>query len=127
MDQNFKFMDESAASQLSMEIFSKLVDNPHIIYKTTYEWDLTPGLKSKEGFVYVYTDHSIVDGKEVPGIKLGNGKSYVIELPFLDDVYAKHLLDTEHHITQAEREFWNNKVRCYVDGTEDEVLIFTKN
>ena len=48
MDQNLNLLDQSSASQLSMEIFSKLVDNPHIIYKTTYEWDLTPGLKSKK-------------------------------------------------------------------------------
>ena len=119
-------LNDESASRMSMEIFSKLAGNPNVIYKTTYEWNMTPGLKSKKGFVYVYTDHQFLDGKEIPGIKLGNGTSYVIELPFLDDIYARHLLDDERHITQAERDFWNNKERCYGDGS-NETLIFTKH
>jgi hypothetical protein len=128
MDQNLNLLNDSAASQLSMEIFSKLEGNPHMIYHTTFEWDQMPTLKSKSGYVYVYTDHFTDDeGNEIPGIKIGNGKSYVIELPFLDEIYSKHLLDNERHITQAEREFWNNKVRCYVNNPNDETLVFTKN
>lgn len=110
-----------------MEIFSKLSNNPNIIYKTTYGWSLVPSLMSKKGYVYVYTDHQMDGDTEIPGVKLGDGKNYVVDLPFLDDIYAKHLNDNTIHITQAEREFWNNKVRCYVNNVEGETFVFTKD
>ena len=31
------------------------------------------------------------------------------------------------HITQEEREFWNGKVSCFIDPTNNQNLIFTVN
>lgn len=92
-------------------------------YGTTDEWNAQTGLQSEAGAIYVYTDHAIVDGEEVPGLKLGDGTSYLIDLPFIDAVLWKHINDTNVHITSEEREFWNNKESSRIEG---ETLILTK-
>ncbi len=94
------------------------------------------------GELIVYTDYSTetVDGQTryIPAFKFGDGLAYVVDLPFVGDdirnALNAHINNSTIHITAAEREFWNNKVRCYM-GTENisnqivenETLIFTTN
>lgn len=94
-------------------------------YNTTAGWSAQPQLKSKAGCLYVYTDYSSVNNQDVPGFKFGDGSSYVVDLPFSDAMDALHRANTTIHVTAAEKEAWNNKVRCYVDPNQDDVLIFT--
>ena len=67
----------------------------------------------------------------VAGIKIGDGTSYLIDLPFVTDgmttMLLKHIGDTTIHLTAAEREFWNNKISCYLDNTDSENLILSKS
>lgn len=90
---------------------------------TTAGWNAQPTLKSEEGAMYLYTDHAVVDGQNVTGVKFGDGTSYLIDLPFTDAEFKEHALDTDIHITAEEREFWNNKERTVLVG---ENLILTK-
>ena len=93
---------------------------------TTEEWNSTPDLMTRNGHVYVYTDHAQdSEGNNIPGIKIGTGREYLIDAPFIDAVYAEHITNDIIHITQEEREFWNDKMRCYIDENDNEKLVFT--
>lgn len=95
---------------------------------TTSGWDGQASLIAQEDCVYVYTDHSTIDGINYPAVKIGDGTSYLIDMPFVNADAKKlndHLTNTDIHITSAERTAWNNKVRCYLDINDEENLIFT--
>lgn len=87
-----------------------------ILYGTTAEWNAQPTLVSEANIMYVYTDYRVEDGQNIPNIKIGDGLAYLIDLPFMN-------MD----VTAAEKTFWNDKVRCYLDDVNIENLIFTTN
>lgn len=104
---------------------------PKLKSHLTIEWDAMPDLISEQGTIYVYTDHIVQDNgdgttTDIPGIKIGDGLAYLIDLPFLDDFMLQHIEDTTRHVTQAERDFWNNKNRAYMSVSDPETLILTK-
>ena len=90
---------------------------------TESEWDSQPTLVSEAGVMYIYKDHSTTSsGEEVPAFKIGDGTTYLIDLPFNDDLLTEHINNTTVHITEEERIFWNNKVTAYIGGEEELVL-----
>ena len=104
-------------------------DGDFIHTDTTEGWNSQPLLIGKAGHIYIYTDHSTVDGVYVPNIKIGDGKAYLIDNPFislsLEEVLRLHSNDMTKHVTDSERDVWNNKVRCYIDENDAENIIFT--
>lgn len=98
---------------------------PKVYFHTKEYWDAQPTLVSEDQAIYVYTNYQSASGKDVAGMKIGDGSSYLIDVPFMDEVLMSHIQDTTIHITQQEREFWNNKVRSYVSDVSEEELIFT--
>ena len=97
-------------------------------FGTTAEWNSKPMLMSQANTIYVYSDyHHDQFGVTYPGFKLGNGIGYLIDLPFIDNAFYEHMNNSEIHITQEEREFWNNKVRCYMENIDQTTLYFTTN
>lgn len=99
---------------------------PEILYNTTEYWNSQIGVQSKAGVLYVYSDYKEEDGVYIPGVKIGDGNAYIIDLPFTDEIYAKHVLNKAIHVTDEERAFWNNKVTCFVDPLNENKVIFTK-
>ena len=98
-----------------------------VLYTTTAYWNSQPQLIAAKGYLYVYSDWKVdTQGRKIAGIKVGDGLAYLIDMPFTDQIWADHVDDVVRHITQAEREFWNNKVRCYYNGAA-EAVIFTTN
>lgn len=97
-----------------------------VLYNTTEFWNSHPAIIAKEGYLYVYSDYK-QDGenKNLAGIKAGDGTSYLIDMPFIDELYADHIDDVVKHITAEERTFWNNKVRCYIDPENTKNIVFT--
>lgn len=96
--------------------------NGQILSDTTAGWNLKPGLKAQLNTIYVYTDYqTVTEGgvtKFVPGIKVGDGMAYLIDIPFTDKVMVDHINDHSVHVSQSEKDFWNNKVSAfYLDGT----------
>lgn len=76
----------------------------------------------------VYSAGTIIvnTSQNVPMVKISDGMSSVLSLPFINENYGavlEHIANTEVHITQKEREKWNNKFDVDVKG---ERLIFTK-
>ena len=96
---------------------------------TTAHWNEQREYIAEKDKIYVYVDYKTIDGKPVPGIKMGDGTSYLIDMPFVagnSTVLDEHIRNKIVHITQDEREFWNNKVTCYVSPADHERLIFSK-
>lgn len=108
----------------------RITSGANILSDTTENWNKKSTLISELNTVYVYVDHQTKtdeEGKEVwiPGIKIGDGKAYLIDLPFSDELMIAHINDLGIHVTPEEKEFWNNKVRTYMDTVEGEQLVFT--
>ena len=98
---------------------------PYVFYDTCENWDAQSLLITIKDAIYVYTDYKLdEEGNVVPGIKIGDGLGYLIDAPFLSAPYDEHIANLDIHVTEQNKTFWNNKVRCYMDG---ENLIFTTN
>lgn len=100
------------------------------INTTTY-WNSLVGFVPKKGELIVYSDHAqSQSGQNIPALKVGDGNAYLIDIPFIAggvssevvDLIMAHIQNGSIHVTQAEKEFWNSKVSCDING---ENLIFT--
>lgn len=89
-----------------------------ILYGTTASWNAQPTLVSRRKTIYVYSDYQVIQGKNVPGFKVGDGVTLVINLPFTG---------TEGGVSDAERDSWNNKVTASLDPSDEENLILSTN
>lgn len=100
--------------------------NTSIEFGTVAYWAERVDYIPAKGSIIVYEDYKVIDGNNYPAIKIADGVAYLIDQPYVnqaeaDALYA-HILNTTVHVTEAEKEFWNNKVSCYeVDGN----LVFT--
>ena len=106
-----------------------------VYYDTKANWDAQSTLIAEEAVVYIYSDYMIIEdgaGNQTPvaGIKIGDGTSYLIDLPYISDaatyLITMHVSNTGIHVTQAEKEFWNNKVSAYINHTDAECLEISK-
>ena len=103
-----------------------IVQNKEIFYNTTAYWNAHPTLITKKGAIYIYGDWKKDDeDRNIAGMKIGDGTSYLIDMPFKEELFVNHVDDVIIHITEQEREFWNNKVRCFIDPEENTHLVFT--
>ena len=96
---------------------------------TTNNWNAKTGYVPDRNDIIIYSDHGQIDDGygnmiDVPGIKIGDGNAYLIDLPFVgDDVRYQILTELRSHtgnsfihVTPQEKEFWNNKLNCNVDN-----------
>ena len=93
--------------------------NCKIITKTKAEWNAVPTLMSHKNTLYVYSDYreETVSGETVyiPRLKIGDGTTYVIDLPF-----------STMSITQEDVDRWNSKsTLSVIADDETETLIFS--
>lgn len=97
-----------------------------IKYGTKEYWAENLSYIPLEGELIVITNYDTIDGVDIPAIKVGDGLAYAADLPCVGeydmDRILDHIQDTVVHITEDERAFWNNKVRCYLDG---DTIVFT--
>ena len=115
-----------AAARALVDILQEQIDNT-VYYGSTAQWNAQPQLVSEEKSIYIYSDYRQVDGQNVPGIKVGDGQAFVIDLPFIDAEMQAHIADMAVHVSAADRINWNRKVRGLIDGTDPELLILTTN
>lgn len=110
-------------------------ENPDIKCDTLEGWNNKVNFIPEQGQIIIYTDKTTVvdeEGKTIkyPGIKIGDGNAYLIDLPFIGDDNVELLLDHINnrtvHITQEERIFWNNKLNCE-NHINDQTLILNRN
>lgn len=105
-------------------------DDIQIKADTTTNWNERTTFIPNKGDIIIYLDKRNVNGANIPGIKIGDGLAYGIDLPFVgDDIAADllaHINNTTVHITAAERVKWNNKINCE-DTVINETLVLTRN
>lgn len=88
-----------------------------VYYGTTAEWSAQPTLVSARGAIYVYSDYDTdSENRDIPNLKVGDGQTCVVDLAFMNC-----------DITEAQKQFWNNKVTALLSEVDNETLIFTKN
>lgn len=112
---------------------NKKLEFSNIMSGTTKYWNDKPQLIPKKDTIIIYTDYQSKEEEgniiNIPGIKIADGSAFLIDQPFVDEdirkVVSSHINNSNIHITPQEREFWNNKVRCYLDTLEQDNIIFT--
>lgn len=117
----FKVKDDEAI-KFKIDESIRYVSNVHI--DTEANWNAKVTLIGKKGHIYVYSDHDTINDEPVPAIKIGDGLAYLIDIPFVDSSLY-HIKNGSIHVTPENKEFWNNKVSCYMSDTVSEMLIFT--
>lgn len=104
---------------------------------TTENWNAIRSFIPMRGEIIIYTDYGQMDdgfGNQinVPGIKIGDGNAYLIDLPFVgNDVrysilqeLRAHTNDWSIHVSPQDRSFWNDKLNYIVEGDN---LILNRN
>lgn len=106
---------------------------------TTEYWNSRRDYIPPAGRIVIYDDHYI-DSQGVihPGMKVGTGNAYLCDLVFMVDenmldIYMTeinnkldaHIRDNVRHITNAERNYWNNKINGDVSVDDNDCLILT--
>lgn len=115
------------------------VINARILSKsdTTENWNKVRSFIPLRGEVIIYTDYGHMDDGfgnqiDVPGIKIGDGSAYLIDLPFVGNDVRYQILNelrahsgnTLIHVTPEEKAFWGNKLNYNVDNGN---LILNRN
>ena len=100
--------------------------------RTVEEWNNDRNLISQKGILYIYSNYKIINDQEdnkifLPGIKLGDGKAYLIDLPFLNtDTFDEQILDHINneviHVSLDDRRFWNNKLNLVQPESQTLIL-----
>lgn len=118
-----KYLDSDGVAYLWRKIKNNL--NNKIIYysKTKSEWNSDRDFMSQKNVFYIYSDYKSIerDGEQIliPGLKIGDGTTYLIDLPFVNDtskgseleqLILDHINNKVIHISAEERNFWNNKL-----------------
>ena len=107
---------------------------------TTANWNKARGFIPLDGELIIYTDYSTItkeiNGKMtqvyVAGVKIGDGKAYVQDLPFVDEELRSrimaHINNPTIHVSTQEKTFWNNKLNVD-DNMElvDGALVLNRN
>lgn len=85
-------------------------------------WNRAIGMVPLDGEVIIYTDYKQIqkeiDGQlknvYIPGVKIGDGQTYVQDLPFVDEelreMIINHINNQDIHVSVREKLFWNNKL-----------------
>lgn len=127
--------DTDAEYAMNLQDAVNVVISQGAYYDTTAAWNMQPDLIPERGDIYVYSDKATIydavgNPTLIPGIKIGDGTSYLIDMPFVGDeilyALAQHVNNNVRHITSAERIFWNNKVSGFLDEHDSENLVLSK-
>lgn len=91
---------------------------------TAAGWAVMPDYVPKAGEICLYSDAA--------KIKIGDGSAFIVDLPFigeqdiqtLREALQRHMEDMTAHVTEREKEFWNNKLNYEVSG---DTLVLNRN
>lgn len=131
-----KYLDSSGVAYLWKKLKNNL--NNKIVYysKKKSEWDADRDIIAEKDALYIYSDYKTIqkDGKQllIPGLKIGDGVSYLIDIPFVnnlnsefEDLLLDHINNKVIHVSAYDREFWDNKLNLDLD-LQDENLILNR-
>ncbi len=127
-----KYLDPEGVSYLWSKINNLSKKNLVYYSNSTYDWNKNPLLISEKNVLYIYTDYKkIKQGDEeilIPGLKVGDGNAYLIDLPFLNSAvmeqdFMDHINDKVIHVSPYDREFWNNKLNLDLELQEENLIL----
>jgi len=106
-----------------------------ILVNTSAVWATKTTYIPAKGEIDIYSDRMVIDNVNYPGMKIGDGTTYVVDLPFLADdqvsvltgIINTHIENGDIHVTAAEKEFWNNKLNYSIDPLDAETLVLNRN
>ena len=87
-----------------------------VLFDTTANWSVLTDVVSVKDTIYVYTDYKQTERGTIAGVKVGDGTTYILDLPFTDELLQEHIKDTDIHVTSEEKAFWNSKNRAVAYG-----------
>ncbi len=97
---------------------------------TTNSWNEKTNYIPDAGQIIVYSDRELIDESGTSyshaSFKIGDGTTYLVDLPFFDDHIINHMNDKTIHVSAEDRAFWNNKLNCN-NNVIDETLIINRN
>ena len=103
-----------------------------VLYGTTMEWAQDKTRIAQKGVIYVYSDYARTTdpgtGVEVPvpGFKVGDGTSYLIDMPFaqgdINEEIRSHIANKKIHVSDDDRKRWDSSK--IIIETENENLMF---
>ena len=109
-----------------------ITDSGEILINTTEYWNSKLGYIPPAGTIIIYTDKSQIDGKAVPGIKIGSGNAYIQDLAFvneeIENILLNHVDNSNVHVSLEDKSKWNNKVNIddRITDVDGETIIFTR-
>lgn len=91
---------------------------------TTEYWNLHIDYVPDRGEIVIYSNKTTINGVNYPGIKIGDGNAYLIDLPFVGDdaflqlftMIADHINNSSIHVTPEQKERWDNKLNYSITG-----------
>ena len=90
-----------------------------IIY-LDYQKESKPEIDSEGNPVYDSEGNPVEEQVLIPGIKVGDGKAYVQDLPFIDQdlraLVGDHIANELIHVSLSDRQKWDNKIDLIDDG-----------
>lgn len=111
-----------------------VIDRTQIHYDTTEAWNSEPETIARKGHLYVYSDYIKKENDDgtvtnIPAIKIGDGTSYLIDMPFVvsdfdSEAFEEHIKNWEIHVASDDRESWDNKIAVDINERAEN-LIFT--
>ena len=114
--------------------FPSVIDRTAIHYDYTEAWNAHPELVAQEGHLYIYRDYEKRENPDgtiadIPAIKIGDGTSYLIDMPFLstgdDEAWIDHINNWSIHVSGPDRTNWNDKVTAEVIEAEETLILST--
>lgn len=125
-------MMNNAVEHVRMISPSSSAFSGRITIDTTEGWNARPTYIPIKGELIIFSNRHVIDNINYPGIKIGDGMAYVVDLPFFSDdetnsimnVVNEHVNNELIHVSAEDRDFWNAKLNYETVG---ENLIFTRN
>lgn len=110
-----------------------ILDSTSIHYDTKENWDTQRQLIAEKGHFYIYSNAATTQNEKgvlvfAPGIKVGDGTSYLIDMPYSvfgsdHQILTNHVENTEIHIDNEERSKWNEKVSIKVNAATGTLIV----
>lgn len=104
------------------------IENIGTIYcETLSYWQEHSSFIGKKGDIIIVSDYKKKDNKNIAGIKVADGLAYAIDLPYVNDILGteltSHINDTVIHVSQDDRDRWDNKVSARM-GDNDTLILY---
>lgn len=110
----------------------KVLDRTAIHYDTTEAWNSETSLIAQAGHFYVYSDYTRREKDDgtvelIPALKIGDGTSYLIDMPFSVIGNAQEVVDhinnASIHVSTLDRSNWDDKVSVLMDDEAENLTL----